>query len=123
MASHITIAETGTITTTTGDVNLGVQREGGIQLAANITTAGGDVILNSAMVLTDDVAITTGAGGGAIRFGDTLDGGYDLSLSAGEGSVTFEQAVGGITSIDALTVNSASGGYRCGRLQQQRQQL
>src|SRR6185437_9393387 len=99
-------AGTGTIdmyatiggTTPTGTLTL--SGAGGINLGGNITTAGGSVTLNGPTVLQNNITIDTtfNADGAAISFNGTLDDStsltHTLSLSAGNGDITFAGRVG-----------------------------
>ncbi|HEY7992329.1 MAG TPA: filamentous hemagglutinin N-terminal domain-containing protein [Stellaceae bacterium] len=99
-------AGTGTIdmyatiggTTPTGTLTL--SGAGGINLGGNITTAGGSVTLNGPTVLENSITIDTTFknDGAAISFNGTLDDStsltHTLSLSAGNGDITFAGRVG-----------------------------
>ncbi|MBN2377303.1 MAG: hypothetical protein JXD22_12945, partial [Sedimentisphaerales bacterium] len=95
---------TGDITTSGGNVTF----DNATTLMGDITTSGGDITFDNAATLTGDTTVDTGDNGGDILFNDTLDGGYDLSLTAGEGSITLEKAVGNTNHLETLLINSAS---------------
>ncbi|OCR00767.1 hypothetical protein BCD67_23830 [Oscillatoriales cyanobacterium USR001] len=83
-------------------------------LGGNIATANGDIIFNSALTLTNNVSLNTGTTGANITFGGTVDSqvlkGYNLSLTAGSGNVSFNGAVGNASNgqLGNLTINNAS---------------
>ncbi len=80
----------------------------GIRTAGDISTSNDAIRFNSATTLTADVSLSTDTGGGNIRFGATLNGGHDLTLTAGTGNIIFTGAVGGTTPLAALTITSAA---------------
>jgi hypothetical protein len=103
----------------TGNVSLA----GGVTVNSGSTSAaGGNIIVAGPLALiapasapspVPPVSLTTGPAGGNIAFNNTVNGPYDLSLTAGTGTVTFTGAVGNSTRLGdgtghALTVNSAS---------------
>ena len=99
-------------TTPVGAVTL---NGGGIDLAADITTASGAVTINGPTTLTGSVGIVTTAGGGsgAVTFRSTIDGtssGVDtLTVDAGSAAITMQGAVGGTTPLSAVTLAGTSG--------------
>jgi hypothetical protein len=96
--------------------------DGGIVLNAGagtfaITTTGDDVRFNGAVVLDTDVAITTGnATAGDILFTndspvDSRAGEFNsLTLTAGTGTVRFNENLGEFDALEALDVTRADGG-------------
>ncbi|MFC1576337.1 LamG-like jellyroll fold domain-containing protein, partial [Candidatus Omnitrophota bacterium] len=97
----ITINTNADITSslTSGDAIILTSGSTTINLGADLTTSGGNILLSGPVVLTDNVAISTGTGAGDIEFKSTLDGengGEDLTLTAGTGNITFNYAVGGL---------------------------
>jgi len=107
-------SDTGLITTngsTTGAGNASITLNAPTLLGHNITTASQQITFGSNLTLAQDVTLSTGAGAGDITFNDTLDGGsYNLTLTAGTGSILFADAVTNLGSGTgaALTVNSAT---------------
>ncbi len=99
-----------------GDLNLdGAFLQNGVGanlLAGDITTNNAAITFNTAVRLTGNVAMSTGAGAGTITFGSTLDattaGTETLGLTAGTGNITMTGAVGAITRLGTLTVNSVA---------------
>jgi filamentous hemagglutinin family protein len=76
----------------------------------NITTVGGAVTFDNAVILdTGAVSITTA--GGIITFRDTLDGTTseqeNLTLNSGAGNIDFDALVGSTTPLGAVTVTSS----------------
>ncbi len=68
------------------------------------TTSGGGFNVSGPAELGADAVISTSSGD--VVFGSTLDGAHNLSIDAGAGAVTFANAIGATTPLDALTVNS-----------------
>ncbi|MDD4907515.1 MAG: hypothetical protein PHJ00_00475 [Candidatus Omnitrophica bacterium] len=100
----VTITSTGKTTT----LHNNISTVGGIAGAFGGTPgAGGTVTLNSAVELDDDISIDTGATAGNIVFNNTINGTYDLDLTAGTGSITLGNIVGGVDRLAALTIHSA----------------
>ncbi|HTL68934.1 MAG TPA: hypothetical protein VL200_14820 [Lacunisphaera sp.] len=100
----LTIAAAGDIF---ADSTVNLTATGGITTAGDVTTTNDNVTYNSATTLTGPVAINTGTGLGTIAFNSTLDGGQDLTLTAGTGDITFTGAVGG-TRLGNVTIASAN---------------
>ena len=74
-------------------------------LAALITTAAGNILLQRPVVLQANASMSTT--GGNVNFTSTVDGAFDLTLAAAAGTVNFGAAVGG-TALTSLTIVSAS---------------
>ena len=105
----LTIGALGDITSD-GAVNLTGGGSAGISTAGDITTTGDVVNFNSATTMDGSIAVDTGAGAGDINFASTLDlFFYNLTLTAGTGSVAFTGAVGDApgNAIGTITINSA----------------
>ena len=62
----------------------------------------------AATLLGSDSHTPTGGGIGTIDFNDTLDGAFDLDLTAGGGDVVFGGTVGGVTDLADVTLVSAA---------------
>jgi len=101
---------------------------GTVSVAGDITTTGDDISFEGAVTLADGVALSTGPGGGGITFGGTLDGTTDfiegLTLTAGTGSIDFDDAVGSIIDLGDLLIVSAANvtadaGFNANTLTQQ----
>ena len=91
------LTSTDTMTLGGGTVNLG-----GI-----LTTTNADMTINSTLTLTADSTLTTGAGGGGITLGSTVDGGYNLTINAGTGDFTATSGdIGGTTALTSLDVTA-----------------
>ena len=80
---------------------------GAVSLAGDITTTGDAIGFSAPVTLTGNVALDTGSGSGNITFAGTLDGGQNLTLTAGSGDIELQAAAGGNSRLAALTVNSA----------------
>ena len=82
---------------------------GAVSLAGDITTTNDGIQFDSMLTLTGNVALSTGAGAGAVTFNDTVDaqtaGTETLTVTAGTGDVTFAAAVGGSTAVGGLDLN------------------
>ena len=86
---------------------------GNVNIASNITTTNDNITLNNPVILTNNVALNTGAGNGNITFNKTVDGttpySQNLTLTAGTGNITFKGDVGNPTiAIGNLQINSAT---------------
>ena len=83
---------------------------GNVNIASNITTTNDNITLNNPVILTNNVALNTGAGNGNITFNKTVDGtapsGQNLTLTAGTGNVSVNGAIGNNNALKDLTVNS-----------------
>ena len=80
----------------TGTVNLG----GTVEAAA--------VQLGKVLLASDSV-INTSSSNGAITFGSTIDGGANLDLLSGTGTITIEGDVGVSTQLTTLDINATGG--------------
>ncbi|MDR3638369.1 MAG: right-handed parallel beta-helix repeat-containing protein [Isosphaeraceae bacterium] len=95
----------------------------GIQIAANVTTAGGAVSFDSPVTMTGPVTIdTAGAGNsGNILFSSTLDGtaggNANLTLEAGSAGVSFRKAVGSSSPLGSIAITSARSVTASGTIQ------
>ncbi|MDX1444129.1 MAG: hypothetical protein R3270_10230, partial [Gammaproteobacteria bacterium] len=91
-----------------GNVNFGATRAGSLDLAADIGTQGGAVAFNQATALTGNVLLDTtvgGATGGPVSFNDTLNGAFQLAITAGStGNVDFNGIVGGTAALAGLPI-------------------
>lgn len=100
----------GTITTAAtgasgGNITLDTSTgTGAITLNGNLTTNGGNVDVDGVVTLANNVAISTGAGGGAITFDDAISGDFTLNLIAGTlNAITLDGV-----DVDTLTLTSAN---------------
>ncbi|MEO1399856.1 MAG: filamentous hemagglutinin N-terminal domain-containing protein [Cyanobacteria bacterium J06635_1] len=94
----------GSVTIAANTINIG-----------NIETAGGDIVLDGAVVIEDQLfasahEITTGSGSGDITFRGTLNSQdsitpVSLIVTAGEGNVVFEEAIGSIHPLANLDIS------------------
>ena len=74
-------------------------------LGANVTTTG-DQTYSGAAVLSANVILTT-TSNGSVYFGGTIDGGYDLDITAhGTGDTTFNDAVGDSIALSDITIDT-----------------
>jgi filamentous hemagglutinin family protein len=81
---------------------------GNINSSSNSGSSGGNIQLNGPAVLSRDVSLDTGTGAGDITLSSTVDGAQNLTLAAGTGNITFNGAVGSVTRLGDLTVNSGN---------------
>ncbi|MFN9290153.1 MAG: hypothetical protein ACK6EB_18955, partial [Planctomyces sp.] len=58
--------------------------------------------------LTGAVAISTGSGAGTIAFNNTLDGGHNLTLTAGTGNIDFAAPTGQSSPVAQLRITSVA---------------
>ena len=75
-----------------------------IQLGANVTTSGAQ-LYSGPTLLTNHANLATN--NGILTFGSTLNGPYNLGLSAGSGNITFSGSVGTVLPLTSLKVLSA----------------
>jgi autotransporter-associated beta strand protein len=74
-------------------------------LGANVTTSGNQTY-TGAVTLSVNTTLTT-TSNGAVYFGGTIDGGYDLDITAhGTGDTTFVGAVGDSTALGDITIDT-----------------
>ncbi|MBZ8181783.1 CHAT domain-containing protein [Oscillatoria salina] len=76
-----------------------------IQLAANLTTIGENLIFAGDVFLNNDVVITTGTGLGDLIFNGRVDGSQNLAIATGSGNLEFTDAVGSLTPLVNLTLS------------------
>ena len=89
--------------TVTGSGSLNVI--GGLDLNGNITSAGGAITQSGGAVnLLANTTLTSG--NGIVNLNGTIDGGFDLAVNAGSGNITFGSALGSITNLGNLALNS-----------------
>ncbi|MFN3446879.1 MAG: hypothetical protein ACK44D_14165, partial [Bacteroidia bacterium] len=101
---NITIA--GIIGGTTPISSLTINGNGTTYLGENISTQGNTITFDTPVVLTDNVTLVdTGTTG--IIFNDTVNGNYNLTLTATNGDINFNALVGDSTRLAAVTVNNA----------------
>ncbi|MFN5797583.1 MAG: hypothetical protein ACK5AN_08630, partial [Planctomyces sp.] len=85
---------------------------GGIDTAGDITTTGDAIDLLNNLVLTGNVVISSGPGGGTITFAGSISGTTtlteDISITAGTASINFIGNVGLPTAVGDMTVVSAA---------------
>ncbi|MFZ2620841.1 MAG: hypothetical protein WAX89_08220, partial [Alphaproteobacteria bacterium] len=81
---------------------------GGVTLLGDVTSAGGNISFHDEVTLGDDVRISSGDDtGGNLLFENAVNGNFDLTVGAGSGNITFNEAVGGTTRLDVFTIESA----------------
>ena len=105
--------ETGTITVpaftfaTTGVTTVQTGSSGSIALTGSPTGTGTtSFVFNGPTTLSADATVTTANQG--VTFSSTVDGGHNLTVAAGNGTVTYTGAVGGSTALSSLS-DSGSG--------------
>ncbi len=88
----------------------GVQSQGAqtyngtADIAGNFATTNDNILFNNNVVLTGNTSMNTGAGGGNIDFGGTINGPFDLNLDADTGITTLTNPVGNVTPLNNLTL-------------------
>lgn len=78
-------------------------------LAGDITTTNTDIDFATGVLLNDDVVLGTDTGIGTITFAQVVNSDLtarDLTLNTGTGDATFTAAVGGLSALDAIIVNT-----------------
>jgi hypothetical protein len=112
--STVAVVNTGVFTTgAAGDITAtGAFTQSGSggtnTLAGDITTTNANITLAGATQLAGPVAVSTGAGAGNILFSNSLNGGQDLTLTGGTGNVSLNGAVGNMTPLGSIQINSAA---------------
>ena len=74
----------------------------------SVSTAGQNITFTGAVSLGAASAVTTGAAGGDISFSSTINGGSNLTLTAGTGNVLVTGAAGGGTPVGVFSIASAT---------------
>ncbi len=98
------IAVDGTIT---GIGNASVTLNGNtIGLNADITTENRFILIDGVTTLGNNVTVDTDTGDGDITFNGTVDGTFDLTATAGNGAINFNDALGSNQVLGNLTANS-----------------
>jgi filamentous hemagglutinin family protein len=82
---------------------------GDVSLGADITTTNDAILFTTPVSLTAGVALNTGPGGGFVEFESTLNGAFDLTITAGTGNVNLRDRVGATAALGAFSVNSSGG--------------
>jgi CHAT domain-containing protein len=88
--------------------NAAITLTGATTLNAGITTANQNITLNGNVLLGNPLALNTGGGGGNILVNGTVNGGQDLTLTAGNGNITLNGALGNNTPLGNFLVTSAN---------------
>jgi filamentous hemagglutinin family protein len=107
---RLVCTEDGSITVTPTDE---IRIDGSLTGVTELLTAPGGISLNGPVVLTGATRMGTVYAGvndvddGDINFLDTIDGGFGLILSAGQGSISFANDVGGTTAVGNIVIASA----------------
>ncbi|MBW3595731.1 MAG: hypothetical protein KY475_00485, partial [Planctomycetes bacterium] len=82
------------------------------RIAASVATPGAEIILGPTELQADAALDTTAGGafpaGAAIRFAGDLDGGFDLTLLAGSGDISFDSPVGQAAPLGDVVIDSAA---------------
>jgi hypothetical protein len=78
---------------------------GSVSLGADVTTAGS---LQFGSAITLSTAVSLNSGGGALILGNTVDGTFDLNVTAAGGSITLSGEIGGTAPIDDFVIVSAN---------------
>jgi len=93
----------------TGTDDASITLNGKTNLNADITTAEQNINLKGNVTLGNNLTLSTGAkAGGDIVVNGTIDGNKNLTLETGIGNINLNGAVGSITPIGDLTINSAN---------------
>jgi hypothetical protein len=78
---------------------------GSVSLGADVTTAGS---LQFGSAITLSTAVSLNSGGGALILSNTVDGTFDLNVTAAGGSITLSGEIGGTAPIDDFVIVSAN---------------
>lgn len=77
-------------------------------VANDLATDGADINFLSNLNMTGDALISTGAGGGNIYFGGTLNGPHNLNLQAGTGNITLDAPFGAVIPLNTVAMGGAN---------------
>ncbi|NET57761.1 MAG: filamentous hemagglutinin N-terminal domain-containing protein, partial [Symploca sp. SIO2E6] len=76
---------------------------------SQITSNGSNLIFDGAVIIGNDLNISTSTGAGDLTFTSTIDGDLtgtrNLELVAGTGDITIEDAIGGIVPLGSVTIS------------------
>ncbi|MCC1496990.1 hypothetical protein, partial [Alcanivorax sp. 1008] len=75
---------------------------------ADYIAQNGNALFDGPVDLTTNVSVDSSTADGDITFTDTVDGAFDLTLTAGAGNIDLQSDVGALTPLSALTINSAA---------------
>ncbi|HEY0198066.1 MAG TPA: filamentous hemagglutinin N-terminal domain-containing protein [Rhodanobacter sp.] len=110
--AHSLSVNTGGLTTFGGAVggtnalaSLSTAASGGTTLGGSVTTSGGQTYVDAVSLVGN--TMLSSSGNGAIGFGSTVDGPYNLGVNTG-GAVTFGGAVGSLGQLLGLVVNGGT---------------
>lgn len=102
----------GAVTITASDINVhsmtgtGTQTyTGNVTFNSSYVTNGGNFVVAGPVAYTSDLSVDTA--GGLVSFSSTVDGPGAIAIDAATGAVTFTGALGGITRVGAVTVDTA----------------
>ncbi|MHC4874970.1 MAG: beta-propeller fold lactonase family protein [Planctomycetota bacterium] len=108
-SGQLTIAALGDIN---ADGAVTQNGSGAVSTAGDVTTTNDAISFATAVTLTGSLALNSGAGAGTITFSSTLNGttGFaeDLTITAGDGNVDFDGAVGATMDLGDILINSAA---------------
>ncbi|MFM7921365.1 MAG: hypothetical protein ACKPJJ_14175, partial [Planctomycetaceae bacterium] len=105
LASTLTLTDNADIS---ADGAVTLTAAAGIQSGAEISTSADNVTVSSPLTLSDAVTVDTGSDAGSITFNQTVNGGYDLTLTAGLGSINFNQSAGQTSRLNLLKIVSTA---------------
>jgi len=80
---------------------------GANSLGADITTTNSNMSFATAITLTQNVQLSTGAGAGDITLSSTVNGAHNFTLLAGTGNITILGVAGGLTPLQAINMTAA----------------
>lgn len=79
---------------------------GGTTLAANITTAGGGIMIDDNVTLAGNAALSNGgSGSGTVEVDGTIDGPFGFTAIGGNGLVEIDGVIGGTTALASLSLS------------------
>jgi hypothetical protein len=107
----MTVTNTGTLTSL-GSFNLdgGFSQDGNgvVSLGGNITTTADNINFDAGLILTTNVAMSTGGTAGNIDFDSSINGGTN-SLSLNSGTAGTIDVAGQLTNVGSLTIANSNG--------------
>lgn len=81
---------------------------GGVSFGGSITTTNDSITFTTPITLLGNMTLNTGSTGGNISVADTVDGNFDITLTAAAGDISFSGAIGGGTRVNNLRVVSGN---------------
>jgi len=79
---------------------------GGVEFLGTIATEGQNIAFAAPLTLTGSLALDTGGGTGDVRFANTVDGSFPLSVNLQIGDLAFDSVVGSVSPLGTILIQS-----------------